>query len=195
MKITGESTDVLTLKDSGFLGFLVGTVFVVISALLVFAFHPWDSSQAATALIFPAVFLVIGLVLLIVTKRRVTVFDKTQNMAHFTVSGIFGSTHNQIALVDIVRIELRERRKTTLNAGNVSPKEQYRLVLVMKDGTEMFIDSMRTRNVSMTQMALDATSKFGVGREQVVGQKIASFLGVPFQNVSPTIGLPNVAQI
>jgi hypothetical protein len=188
MKIIEESPTKLVLKDSGAVIMGIGGIAVLVSVAIGIATAPWASASVFQALLFPAFFLLVGLICLLTARTRTTTLDKSTDSALFTVSGIIGNSQTEKKVSDIARVEMREEYVQNTSNGRTSTEDKYRLVFILRDGTEIFIDRMHEQKASLGELALSAVNVTGTSREKAKGEKIAAFLGIPFQSSAPSLG-------
>ncbi|MFZ1075587.1 MAG: hypothetical protein WAN50_04410 [Minisyncoccia bacterium] len=206
MKIIQDSSDKIVLGDSGLSSFIGGFILLVVGiatagiALYSYLQGGASSKSSLFAWLIPGIFFIIGLLILFTARSKETVLDKEQGQGSITSAGILGKKTDTFNLGDIVRVEMRENYSYSTTTGptinaqagmavrTTAPQRQFRLVLVMQNGTEIFIDNAHTENLSASQLMADAVQMSGSGREANIGQKIAAFAGVPFQ----TPGIPSI---
>lgn len=188
MKVTQETQSSMTFKDNQFFLILAGTGFLIAGCVFII-----NSHQALTLdflrnnwLDFACI--AIGILLIFIYKSTTIVLDKTIGKMTFTYKGLFGKKMNEYLMSNLVRLELRARydnsRQTNNNGVSFSvPRLVYQLVFLFNDGLQLPLD-----NIS----GGDSTSINGIpilmggkGKEEMIGQKIATFLNIPYQKIEP----------
>lgn len=192
MKILEESDRKIVLKDSNWGGLIFGAVITLGSLYFAYQSNPFALEFDIKTLIFPGIFLFVGLLLLLTSNITTITLDKSANKIDFNKKGILGARNKNYPLNQIIKVDMREQivisRSTNSNQGfnPGTPQLQFQTVLVFKDGTEIPLDHLKSPSTSNIG---GVTIMGGVGTEQVIGQKIATFLGVPFQKISPMGGV------
>lgn len=191
MKILEESELRIVLKDSNWGGLIFGIVITLGSLFFAYQSNPFAKEFDIKTLIFPGIFLLVGLLLLFTSKITTITLDKNINKIEFIKKGILGVSSKNYPLNQIIKVDLREQIIVTrtnnnnrgFNAG--TPRLQFQTVLVLRDGAEIPLGRLKS---PATASIGGAVIMSGVGTEQVIGQKIATFLGVPFEKNSPMGG-------
>ncbi|MFM2330824.1 MAG: hypothetical protein RLZZ26_331 [Candidatus Parcubacteria bacterium] len=169
---------------------LIGAVFVVVGGVLLFL-----AGSQTIALIVGGLFIVAGIVVVLKASSINITIDKSQGQILFQKNGLVKHEVRTYAIADAVRVELRNQYQTsttTMQGRTYSqPTIVWQSVLILKDGTELPLENLQAPGQTNVGVAGVGFSVIGGGeaKEVVVGQQIAAFLGVPFQE----IGAPGAA--
>ncbi len=187
MKIVSQTADVMVLKEGSAKGVLTGVILAVAGIGI-----------ASYAHFSPSVPLWVGLALALVGVGMVLFsssievnIDKAAGQVAYRTKRMVGGSAAAYAVADVLRIETRQMWQAQNGAaGNrgMSMAQQTivsQSVMVMKDGREIPLDHQNTpSNFGVGAGILMA----GTGREAAIANQVATFLGVPFQEVAPPGG-------
>ncbi len=195
MNIVQETPNLIALKDSDYKGLVIGIIFIVVPILLIPLIF---SSQSANVLIFALVlfvFLVTGIFSVINSYFSTITLDKSINKLSFVRKGVLGKRNNDYSLSNISSIQLRQEyasRSTSsvgfsTKLGTMSRRLDFQLFFIFKSGEEIPLDHLQQPGgLSISGLPLLG----GSGYERELGQKLATFLNVPFNDS----GLPSMGQ-
>lgn len=188
MKIVQESAVSMVIKDYNYNSLVIGIVFIVLGSFSFFKTEPLRN-LFDFKVILTGIFPIVGLYIVLITKFTTIVLDKAQNKITFTRKSILGTKHDEVSLAPVVKVELKQEYKmetVEMNANTRGfstrseiPRLYYQLALVSNNGQEVQLESPK-RSSGVGSILLGGRTK---ARE--VGQKIATFLNVPFQEISP----------
>jgi hypothetical protein len=194
VKIVTESADQLVASDKE-IGQLIAAPVVVVVGLLVVLLGL--TNHVVVGDVIGLVLLLAGALMILTRKVRTLTVDRASGSVHFSLKSITKKGSYDYKVQDIAKIQLLSQYQTTntnspsqnsgtgisfgtggaMGMGNTQTQQTTKLVLVLKDGTSIDIaDGSR----SMSTMGV-----FSSVPNQGVGQKIAQFMGVPFENVGP----------
>ena len=185
MKIVSQSAEELVLTESGAQGIAIGVALVVAGALGGYFLHAsspfaiWIALAAAVA----------GLAVIAFSSSITVAANKTRGQLSYRKKRLIGEQNSMYAIADILRIETRRqwRVENTPPTGNrqasmPQPVLVAQSVIVFKDGRELPLDHQKTSSsTSVGSVVLMG----GQGKEIAMANRVASFLGVPFQEISP----------
>jgi Tfp pilus assembly PilM family ATPase len=185
MKVINQSADELVLKDGSASGIIVGAVFVVAGAL---AGYFLRASSPLVIWIALAV-VILGIATILFSSSITVVANKATGKLLYQKKRMVGGSDTTYAIADILRIETRRQWRTqnTTPAGdsNVATPQEVLVaqsVIVFKDGREVPLDHQKTSSsTSVGSVVLMG----GQGAEVALANKVANFIGVPFQEISP----------
>jgi hypothetical protein len=182
MKIIQETENVLGFKKSAVGQIIFGAIFVVIAG--VFAVKTPLKGQS---LLILGIFGIVGIALILFAKISIITFDKGLDKLVIAKKGLLGGGTQDAALSNISQIEIVEEWRTeTVRTGNTSsrvPKRYETINLVLKDGSRMALDKAQAGSgFRISGMSM------GPDKEQILAKKIADFLNVPLNRISPTGG-------
>jgi len=192
MKIINQTESDLSIKDGSVSGVIMGVVFFLIGIGVGYSsLHSSVSSNYAT-LIFAAIFSIAGLASIFLSTTICIDFSKTNGQITYQKKRLIGSKTMNYNITDITRIETRKEWRIENNSSSsrgFSSSRQVPVsqsVIVFKDGTELPLDHQRSSS-SVFSGSLGAGSVLmsGTGTEVVLANKVATFLGVPFQEIAP----------
>jgi len=176
MKIVNQTTDELALKEGNAQGIIFGIILVIAGVALGVYSH---FAIGATLWIALALF-VVGLLLILMSSS-----------IEFSVSKSSGQTATY-AINNVLRIETRKswRMEGSNNMGQntMSMPRQVLIsqsVILFKDGQELPLDH---QSGGSTMSMGPAVMMGGSGKEVAIANQVATFLGVPFQEIAPPSG-------
>ena len=192
MKITSQTADELVLKDGRGFNFLFSFAFMILAA--VFGFAMYSSGTRGSVSLLPAGAVVFGPLWFLLVPSIAVDIKKGENQIFYQKKRPIGTRNATYAISDVARIEARKQWKIeqvqnmqqnrTIPIG--SPSRYGRLemiiqaVLVFKDGKELPLETA-TGSYSQSTGSSEATAE----KEASIAQKVAEFLGVPFQEIEP----------
>lgn len=185
MKIVSQSTDELVLKEGSTTGIVMGAIFVVAGVLVAFLLR-----QSKPVTIWIALgMVVIGIGVILFSSSITVVANKANGQIFYEKKRLIGGQNSTYAIADIFRIETR-RQWQTRNTGPTNnsdaPMPQQVLVaqsvIVFKDGRELPLDHQKTSSSMSTGSVV---LMGGQGAEVALAAKVANFISVPFQEISP----------
>ena len=192
MRISQENPTSLTLKDNNYIGLIIGTTFVVVSLFLLFTTEVLRAPFDFKKLLPSGIFLILGIVTVLTNKFTTIILDKNQNEASIKSIGVLGKKHNEILLNSIARVELKQEYKMEstntganirgFSVGSRIPRLYYQLAFVLNNGQEIQLDNPK----SGLSIGIGGNIMGGREKERETGKKIAIFLNIPFQEISPT---------
>ena len=170
MKITREDQNLMILKDSNIIVFIVGIIFAL--AGLVVIFKP-DFFTNQPPMWSGFVGVLIGSFVVFVAKITTVSLDKISNKLLFLRKGLTSKSFKEYNLDQIKEVELSVVYSSSKKGGGYS----YHLAFVFNNGE---IIPLNPGSSSIIRV---------MGRqmipEKILGARIATFLGVPFQERRP----------
>ena len=193
MKIINQSADELVLKEGDLSGIAFGVLFVIIGAIVAYYIHASNSAPLWIGL--GAV--VIGLGMVFFSSSITVDLRKTDGQIAYQTKRLIGGSNASYAIADVLRIETRKQWRMENSAG--SPNNGVRTmgreklvsqsVIVFKDGRELPLDHQKqSSGLSVGPAVLMG----GIGKEVAIANQVATFLGVPFQEIAPPTGSINI---
>lgn len=188
MKIISQTDDEMVLQQ-GDIASLVLSVILMVGAIGV-DYYFYFISGVSNILWIGAIIFVIGLIILFVSAALSMDIKKSSDRIFFGKKRVTGSRQATYAISNVLRIEVRKewRTRTTTNNGSNRNVKQVLLaqtVVVFKDGSELPIDT--PHQASGKTMSMGAGTLIpGSGKEVALANRIAAFLGVPFQEIAPS---------
>jgi hypothetical protein len=127
---------------------------------------------------------------MILFSSSITVeINKATGQIGYQTKRLIGGRVVTFAIADILRIETRKQWKmessgTSGNRGVSMPRQVLvsQSVIVFKDGREVPLDHQKS---SSGMSVGSAVLMGGQGAEVAIANQVASFLGVPFQEIAP----------
>ena len=189
MKITNQTADVLSLKEGNVGGIIAGIVLPLIGiGIGVYTrFIPGAPLWIAIGLF------VVGILTVLFSSSIIVTIDKAASQIQYQTKRLVGGKAMTFTIGDVLRIETRKswRTENANNSGNrgVSMPRQVLVsqsVIVFKDGREVPLDhqSGGSSGVSIGPAVMMA----GSGKEVAIANQVATFIGVPFQEIAPPSG-------
>ena len=183
MKILSETSTQLDLQDNQYAAVIGGAILVAIglsaSGFLFVTRHDFVG-------LLPLL-LSLGGVALIVTRRRVNISCNKDNQT-ITISekGMIKSVQKSYQFSDVqkVQMQVEERQEAKTNSSNQSTMPEYKTVyynhvmLLLNDGSSYQVTVGRRSDMS-------SITGFGKNYGEDIATKLAAFLGVPFDELSP----------
>lgn len=179
MKITTETQSLMVIKDRRLFVFVVGAVFAVAGFIVIFIPDFFINKPPLWAGMVAAL---IGVFVIFTNKSVVITLDKSANKLLILKRRIIGGSELfEYELNQIKETELSQSYHVNMSRQRGGSGVSYSLWFILNDGQRISLNQgSQTIKRGMT---------FGQPKEQVIGGKIANFLGVPFQERRPpTIG-------
>jgi hypothetical protein len=188
MKIISQTADELVLKEGDAKGILAGIALVLVGIGVAFYAHLSASVELWIAL---AVF-VVGLALIFLSSSIAVDINKTSGQIAYQTKRLIGGSGAMYAVADVLRIETRKSwrmQNSNVSSGRgMSVPRQVLIsqsIIVFKDGQELPLDH---QNSASSMSVGPAVMMGGSGKEVAIANQIATFLGVPFQEIAPPGG-------
>lgn len=191
MKITSQSSDQMVLQDGGIAGGVFGgIVAVVLSAYWVYYLFTTPGQSAQTAWI-PGIIALVGLIMIFTVSSITVSIDKAQGQIVFRRKRILGTSRQAQNISDAVRVELRRgsyrqpssQKGFSMNGGRQVLESQT--IVLFKDGTEMPLENKKDRSAGGSVIGAGVMMA-GEGKEISLSQQVATFLGIPFEEMGTT---------
>jgi Tfp pilus assembly PilM family ATPase len=185
MKIISQSPDELVLKEGSATGIVFGAIFVLAGVLVEVFLRQTRSGTIWMALGL----VVIGLAIILASSSITLIANKAKGQVFYEKKRLIGGSNSTYAIADIFRIETRRQWQTQTsgpanNADAPTPQQVLvaQSVIVFKDGRELPLDHQKTSSsMSVGSVVLMG----GQGSEVALAAKVANFMSVPFQEISP----------
>jgi hypothetical protein len=186
MKIVSQSADELVLHEGSFQGIAVGTLCVIAGALAAYFLH---SSKPMALWIGLGVALV-GVGVICFASSITVGATRSKDQILYEKKRIVGAKTDTYKISEVLRIETRKQWR--MEGGGGPPDKQSanppqpvlvaQSVIVFKSGKELALDHQK--NSSSMQVG-SAVLMSGQGAETATANRVAAFLGVPFQEIMP----------
>jgi hypothetical protein len=164
MRIIKQDENHMELADKQ-LGSLIMAPIVVVIGLVILVVMPGNGR------ILGGIVVAIGVITLLMRKARSLVVDKSSGQGTFILKSILKNANMPFALGDVAKIELLQGIERVQTNNRTEVRETTSLTLVMKSGDTIDLaDGSRKMGFNL----------FGHRANQVVGEKLAAFMGVPF---------------
>lgn len=190
MKIISETPSILILKENAYSVILGGIIAIITSFILAIVIFS-NSPQPLTFLI-PLVFLIVGIITILSAKLVIITINKSINKINLSFVGLLGKKTQDIDINQVSEVVIQENygRSMSSNNGNTTfvPHNtaglNFTLVFYLKNG-EGYPIPMGTANSGLSINRIPFNI-FSVRNKQIeLGNKIASFIGVPFKDNRP----------
>jgi hypothetical protein len=188
MKIINQTTDTLALKEGDAKTIVIGTILVLAGIGVAFYAHFAPSNPLWVAI---GIF-VVGLVTIFASSSITVDINKPNGQVVYQIKRVIGGKAATYATGDVLRIETRKSWRMENGNSNGRGASMPRQVLVsqsvivFKDGQELALDH---QNSASSGMSLGpAVMMGGSGKEVAIANQVATFLGVPFQEIAPPGG-------
>jgi hypothetical protein len=186
MKIVSQTADEMVLKDGNVGGLIFGAIAIVGSLTIggyAYATYGWSNG-----LWIAVAFLVVGIFILLTAANTTVDINKPNNQINYQKKRLMGGSQATYAIDNVLRVETRKQWRTeTTGSGNTRQTRQALVsqsVIVFKDGTELPLDS----GTGGSSAGIDGVMLSGSGKEVAIATQVATFIGVPFQEIAP----PNI---
>jgi hypothetical protein len=186
MKIVSQSSDEMVLHEGSIQGMVVGAACIIAGVLAAYFLHA--TKPMAVWIGLGAVVLGVGVICF---ASSITVnASKSKNQLLYEKKRLIGAKNSTYAISDVLRIETRKQWRMQGGGGppdrNTANPPQPVLVaqsvIVFKSGQELPLDHQK--NSSSMQVG-GAVLMSGQGSETAMANRVATFLGVPFQEIMP----------
>jgi len=186
MKIVSQSADEMVLHEGSWQGMVVGAMCVIAGVLGAYFLH--SSKPMALWIGLAAVALGVGVICF---ASSITVgATKSRDQLVYEKKRIVGAKTDTYKISDVLRIETRKQWRIQgaggpPNRDTANPPQPVLVaqsVIVFKSGKELPLDHQK--NSSSTQIG-SAVLMSGQGSETAMANRVATFLGVPFQEIMP----------
>lgn len=186
MKIVSQSADEMVLHEGSFQAIAIGALCVIAGALAAYFLHA--TKPIAVWIGLGAIALGVGVICF---ASSITVgATKSSDRLVYERKRIVGARTDSYKISDVLRIETRKQWRIE---GAGSPPDRQtanppqpvlvaQSVIVFKSGKELPLDHQK--NSSSTQIG-SAVLMSGQGSETAMANRVAAFLGVPFQEIMP----------
>ncbi|HUB81686.1 MAG TPA: hypothetical protein VMB03_22965 [Bryobacteraceae bacterium] len=186
MKIVSLSADEMVLREGSFQGIAVGALCVIAGALAAYFLH----STKPIALWIGLGAMVLGAGVICFASSITVSATKSGDRLVYEKKRIAGAKTDTYKISDVLRIETRKQWR--MEGAGAPPDRQganppqpilvAQSVIVFKSGKELPLDHQK--NSSSTQIG-SAVLMSGQGSETAMANRVAEFLGVPFQEIMP----------
>ena len=186
MKIVSQSSDEMVLHEGSFQGIAIGALCVIAGVLGAYFLH--STKPIALWIGLGAVALGIGVICF---ASSITVgATKSRDQLVYEKKRLVGAKTATYKISDVLRIETRKQWRIQGAGGPPNPQTANppqpvlvaQSVIVFKSGKELPLDHQK--NSSSTQIGA-AVLMSGQGAETAMANRVAAFLGVPFQEIMP----------
>jgi len=175
----------LVLNEGSATGIMIGSAFVI-GGIAVAIFL----RQSGPYTIWIALaMIVLGICLILFSSAITITVNRTTGQLFYQKKRLIGAQDTKFKIADVLRIETRRQWRTE-NTGpsgdsNVPTQQQVLVaqsVILFKDGRELALDHQKT---SSSMSAGGVVLMGGQGAEVAMALKVAEFMNVPFQELSP----------
>jgi len=188
VKISSQDANKLVAVDKATGTLIAGVVMGVAGlAMLVSGLMPGKS----ILVIIGGILVVVAVIMLIFRKERTLVVDKTAGQLTFDQKSVIKKANYAYPVTDVVKIEFTSEFQTTTagethrsgvsvsgaGGSDTQTTQHTQLHVVLKDGTVL--------NIADGQRQMSVMAVLSKVPNMAVGQQIASFLGVPFEQQGP----------
>lgn len=185
MKIVSQSADEMVLRDGSFQGMAIGALCIIAGALAAYYLH----ATKPMALWIGLGVIAIGVGVICFASSITVGATKSSDRLVYEKKRIVGARTDTYKISDVLRIETRKQWRMEgagappdRNANPPQPILVAQSVIVFKSGKELPLDHQK--NSSSTQIG-SAVLMSGQGSETAMANRVATFLGVPFQEIMP----------
>ena len=183
MKIVEETPTRLVLKQKSLLGFVICGLFFLVGIYLLLLFPQKDTKSMLISLFF----IVFGVAGILFVRFITVILDKSTASASINTRGLLGNKTQTFAFNTLKEIAIEEY--VTATNSSTGPRNQlnYNLVFYQTDGQAFPIHLNTPSMITVGGFPVG----FMNGRNKTIelGNKIATFVGIPFvDRRPPTLG-------
>jgi hypothetical protein len=192
MKITIETQSLMVIKEGRIFVYVLSAVFTAAGLVVIF----FPSFFTNNPPLWSGIVAVLAGILVVFLNKSINVkLDKSVDKFSMLKKSLIGKHSEEYSLSQIKEVEIRQmyyQGARTRNSREGESGYYYELSIIMNNNQRILLNP-GARNI---QRGIS----FSRPKEQVIGEKIANFLGVPFQERRPpTVGevfseIRNVAQ-
>jgi len=186
MKIIHQNSEEMQLKDGNTKSVVFGGIFIIIA--LATGFSAMFGS-AVSSIWVSLLFLLAGALSVFASSSIFVSISKSNNQITYQKKRLIGGSATTHAISDVFRVEtVSSWREVTRSAPqgrngfSVSTPNQQLVVqsfIVMKDGTQLPLSHQGGSGFTMYSVVV------GTGKDVAIASTVATFLGVPFQEITP----------
>jgi hypothetical protein len=197
MKIINQTSDQMVLKDSNYWGAFVAVVVILFGLFFSFSgFATNPSSPIITGVILWIIALAVAFIAIFLSPSYMFSINKSNGTILFHLKRIILSKTQTYQISDIARIELRKAYKNTSKGTQVITQS----VIIFKDNTEIPLEGKKAESALGAFGVVVGGNSAKQKKELSISEQVATFIGVPFQELSPDnnssgIGLPGGIQL
>jgi hypothetical protein len=186
MKIVSQSSDEMVLREGNASGIAIGIALAIAGILGAYYLHASKPMALWIGLAVSA----IGVGVICFASSITVDANKAKGQLLYQKKRLIGAKTATYAIADVLRIETRKqwRIENTQPAGtreNAAPPQPVLVaqsVIVFKSGKELPLDHQK----NSSSMQIGAVNLMGgQGSETAMANRVATFLGVPFQEIMP----------
>ena len=142
-------------------------------------------TNANLALIIGIFFALVGLIFIVIWRRIRLELDKPSMQITLTVRSLIGGNQHQIPFSQVLKVQLVTSLASSMNQGRTSTTRLTKLLLLLTDGTSIDLSD------KSQGMRGNIFMVFGKIPNVSIGQTLAQFIGVPFEQP----GTPDISQV
>ncbi len=177
LKMKEETPSRMVLKESSFLGVVVGLLFFAVGLVLYFTPGAFTEAPPSWAgLIIAPIGIIVAL---LVDIEKKAILDKGTGRMVLSTRNLISVKPKEHDIADIVEIELGESYETRGTGDDRSTRLVHKIFAIMKDKNRILI----TQSSGTTGLLVDVLRKGSP--EKDLAQKIADFIGVPMKERRP----------
>lgn len=179
MKLVTQTADEIVLKDSDWNKLIFGIVFVIVGVCIL-PIIIGEVAHGSFVILILLLFPIIGIWMAVSASWFTVDMNKTTGQIVVSRRQLIGGGAQTYAISDAARVELRKAYQQSGRSSTLV----HQSVLVLRDGTEVALDhsSGGSTGVSINNMPVLLGMS---GKELSIGEQVATFLGVPFQEIQP----------
>lgn len=194
MEIITQTDTKLILKDGNSSGVIMGIIVFIFGVFLGYVFL--NSFVSKIVIVVALFLLIIGLLLILFSSAIIIDFDKINNQFNYIKKSLIKTKINIYNFADVASIETRKQWQTeTTSYGEGNSSRINRItskkvllsqsIIILKDGTELPISHKKDSSNGSGLLNSSSVLMGGVSKEIVIANQVATFLNVPFREVTP----------
>lgn len=197
MKIKTRSYDQITLVDKNIFGLFIGVVFIFVGCII--GYRTISNGANSKELILAIVFAVLGFVATFFSKNIYTNINKTSGEITIKRKSVYKNNKSVYSIRDVAQIQLRQTlsnsnsssRVGSIHVGQPQTLLINEIVLLLKDGTSTPLNTPTGGKQTILGTRINPIE----GKLMSIAIEIATFLGIPYQTVSPNTVVPSPQSI
>jgi hypothetical protein len=198
MKIASQTSDQMVLKDSNYWGVFIAVITIFFGFFFdFFGATTGSGSFGIGDIILWIIALAVAFTAIFMNPSFMLAINKSDGTIFFHMKRIVLSKTATYQIGNIARIELRKVYRNTSKGGTEVVTQS---VIIFKDGSEIPLEGKKAEKPMGAFGVVMGGDSAKQTKELSTSQQVASFINVPFQEISPEnnssgIGLPGGIQL
>lgn len=173
MKIIKQTSGLMILKDANIVAIFVGIIFILVGFLTFFYPDIFTNEVDKFPWYFKAFFFLVGTIVLFGSKTTKIILDKGSNKISLIFKRLIGNEHKKYYQLNCIKNVLLQK---TYDYNMGKPRCYFNIILILDNREKIKLPSSSTVSVGGGLIGRKYFNK-----DEKIGEKIATFLGVPFE--------------